>query len=281
MGYEQDTYFCFMRVLKILFNFYIQGSIHVAFAIVALTFLSGIYLNIQIDFHLLGFVFFAAISGYNFVKYAGISKWNHRRQTSSLKSIQILSLFAFLGMVFFFWFLPVPAQVIAVASGILTLLYAIPLKRKWKNFRSIPGMKLILIAIVLILTTVLMPVFYKEDIIDSTVLLLCLLRFCWVIVLILPFEIRDMNADSPLLETIPQKLGVFSTKLFGTVLLVIVASIEIYFNLLFNNCILVVLMIDFITGLALWFSREKQSFYFTAFWVEAIPVFWITAELLC
>lgn len=269
-----------MKVIKTVYNFYIQGSIHVALAIVSLTLLSGIYLNIWTDIYLTGFVFTAAISGYNFVKYGGIAKWHHRQLTSSLKSIQIFSLFTFFAMVFCFWHLPVSAQGIAVCSGLLTLLYAVPLKRKWKNFRSIPGMKLVLIALVLVLTTVLMPAFYAEIDIDSSVLLLCLLRFLWVIVLILPFEIRDVHIDNISLGTIPQQLGVFKAKLFGSILLGILAFAEMYFSFLFHNSLWVVLTMVFVTGLALWYSSEKRPYYFTAFWVEALPIAWLVTELI-
>jgi 4-hydroxybenzoate polyprenyltransferase len=268
-----------VKVFQKVINFYIHGSIHVALAIVALMLLSGIYLNILPDFYLTVFVFCAAVSGYNFVKYAGIAKWHHRRLTSSLKSLQILSLIAFFAMLFFFWHLPFSVQVIAVISGLLTLLYAVPLKRKWKNFRSIPGMKLVLIALVLVLTTVLMPAFYGETDIDSTVFLLSLLRFFWVIVLILPFEIRDVQVDSISLGTIPQRLGIFKTKLFGSVLLGVLAFTEIYFYTIFFNSLWAVLIVILLTGLALWFSSEKRSFYYTAFWVEAIPVIWLVIEL--
>lgn len=269
-----------MGILRIAFNFYIQGSIHVALAIVSLTLLSEIYLNIWPDLYMTGFVFTAAVSGYNFVKYAGIAKWHHRRLTSSLKSIQLFSLFAFFAMIFFFWHLPVSAQGIAVLSGVLTMLYAVPLKRKWRNFRSIPGMKLILIALVLVLTTVIMPAFYGRNAFDIPVFLLCILRFFWVIVLILPFEIRDMHVDAISLGTIPQQLGVFKTKLFGAILLGILLFFEIYFNSLFHNSLWAVLMIVIATGTALWISREKQSLYFTAFWVEAIPLAWLILELI-
>jgi hypothetical protein len=280
VGYEQDTYFCFMKVFKMLFNFYIQSSIHVALAIVALMLLSGVYLNILPDFFLTGFVFTAAVSGYNFVKYAGIAKWHHRRLTTSLKSIQIFSLFAFFAMLFFFWYLPIFVQVIAVLSGLLTLLYAVPLKRKWRNFRSIPGMKLLLIALVLILTTVLMPAFYNESGLGLPVIILCLLRFFWVFVLILPFEIRDLQVDNISLGTIPQQLGIFKTKIFGSILLVLLAFAENYFNPLYTNSFWVVLLVILITGLALWFSKPKQSFYYTAFWIEGIPIVWLTMELV-
>jgi len=279
MGYKQDAYFCFMKILRILFNFYIQSSVHVALAIVSLTLLSGFYLNLQIDFCLLGFVFFAAVSGYNFVKYFGIAKWYHKRLTSSIKSIQLFSLCAFFAMLFFFWHLPGFVKIIAVISGILTLLYAVPFKRTGKNLRSIPGMKLVLIALVLILTTVLMPAFYGGNPIDFQVFILCMLRFFWVLVLILPFEIRDVQVDSISLGTIPQKLGVFKTKILGSVLLVLLAFAEIYFHSMYFNVLWIVILTILITGVALLFSSEKQSFYYTAFWVEVIPIVWLLLEL--
>lgn len=269
-----------MKFLRFLFHFYIQGSIHVALAIVALSLLSGYYLNISIDNKLLGFIFFAAISGYNFVKYASIAKWYHRRLSPSLKSIQMVSLFAFFAMVFFFWHLPIVVQVIAVFSGFLTVLYAIPLKRKWRNFRSIPGLKLALTALVLVLTTVILPVFYTESNFEKSVFILCFLRFLWVIVLILPFEIRDLQIDDISLGTLPQKLGIFKAKLFGSILLVILAVAEIYFSVYFQNTIWAVLIIGVVTSIFLWKSKKRQSFYFTAFWVEAIPVFWLLLEVI-
>lgn len=224
-------------------------------------------------------MFTAAISGYNFVKYAGIAKWHHRCLTSGLKSIQIFSLFAFFTMIFFFWHLPVSVQALALISGLLTLLYAVPLKRKWKNFRSIPGMKLILIALVLVLTTVLMPAFYNEIVFYFPVFILCVLRFLWVIVLLLPFEIRDLRVDSISLGTIPQQLGVFKTKFFGSILLGILAFAEIFFYTIFFNSLWAVLIVILITTAALWFSNLKRSFYYTAFWVEGIPVLWLVLEL--
>lgn len=270
-----------MKFLRFLFHFYIQGSIHVALAIVALSLLSGYYLNISIDNKLLGFIFFAAISGYNFVKYASIAKWHHRRLSPSLKTIQMVSLFAFFAMVFFFWQLPIGVQFIAVFSGFLTLLYAIPLKRKWKNFRSIPGLKLVLTALVLVLTTVIMPVFYVNSNFERSALILCFLRFLWVIVLILPFEIRDLDVDDISLGTIPQKFGVFKSKVFGSILLVILVVAEIYFSIYIHNTIWAALIVGLVTSAFLWkSSKKKLSFYFTAFWVETVPLFWLLLEVI-
>ena len=51
----------------------------------------------EIDFNisLLWFVFFASITGYNFVKFFGLAKFHHRSLATWLKLIQVISIFSF------------------------------------------------------------------------------------------------------------------------------------------------------------------------------------------
>jgi len=71
--YQHFSYFCFMTFLKQLFNFYINSSIHVALAVYALAYITLVEYDIEYDENVLYFVFYATITGYNFVKYFGIS----------------------------------------------------------------------------------------------------------------------------------------------------------------------------------------------------------------
>src|SRR5690606_20415588 len=84
-GYKQLLYFCFVKISKALFNFYIQASFHVALSAAALTWLSFIIMDYDVDWLLLGFVFTATITGYNFVLYAGIAKLRHRSPPQYLR----------------------------------------------------------------------------------------------------------------------------------------------------------------------------------------------------
>ncbi len=69
MRYEQFGYFCLMGWLSRIFNFYLDTSIHVAFAVISLLLITNLHLNILPDQHLILFVFFGTIPSYNFVKY--------------------------------------------------------------------------------------------------------------------------------------------------------------------------------------------------------------------
>ena len=102
---------------------------------------------------------------------------------------------------------------ISIFGGI-TFLYAIPLLPKryfidnQKNLREIGGLKIYIIAIVWTFTTVTLPLIENKTAITTDVIITSVQRFLFVIVLMLPFEIRDLNYDSLKLATIPQKIGI-------------------------------------------------------------------------
>ena len=101
MGYEHKSYFCKMKFLKLLFDFYLNASIHVAFSLFALLRITEIYFDLPYNKNLNYFMFFGTITGYNFVKYAGVAKLHHRSLTKGLKNIQVFSFFAFIAFCYF------------------------------------------------------------------------------------------------------------------------------------------------------------------------------------
>ncbi|MDX1317447.1 MAG: hypothetical protein R3262_07845, partial [Xanthomarina gelatinilytica] len=90
-----------MALLKQIFNFYIDSSIHVALAVFALSWVTLLEFGIPYDRAVLYFIFFASITGYNFVKYFGLARFHHRSLTNWLKLIQVFSLMCFIGMCYF------------------------------------------------------------------------------------------------------------------------------------------------------------------------------------
>ena len=50
----------------------------------------------------------------------------------------------------------------------------------------------------------------------------------YVVIAILPFEIRDMKYDSIKLATIPQRIGIEKTKIIGALLIVIIFLLEFF-----------------------------------------------------
>lgn len=275
-----------MRALKTVFDFYINSSIHVALAVVAMTCVTYFEFDISVDINLLCFIGFASITGYNFVKYFGLAKFHHRSLSNTLKTIQVFSLLCFLSMCYFVLQVSVNALVAILIFGSITFLYAIPLLPnrffvdQKKKLRSISGLKIYIIALVWSGVTVGLPLINESFEFNNDVLISAVQRFIFVIIIMLPFEIRDLNYDSLKLATIPQRIGVKSTKIAGLILSFVLMSLE-YFKDDINTGHLFSLWVTvFMTLVFLMFSTQQQGKYYCAFWVESIPVWWMILLLM-
>ncbi|AVR47297.1 hypothetical protein C7S20_02270 [Christiangramia fulva] len=263
-----------MKFLKTLFAFYINSSVHVALAVVSFTLVSFLQEGREFNRDLIAFIFFASITGYNFVKYSGIAKLHHLSLTRNLRWIQIFSFFCFLGLVYFTLQLQLRTIIATGILGLFTLLYALPVFSKKRNLRSLPGLKIFVIAAVWAGSTVILPVIEAEKLMGMHLILDMIQRFMLVVVLTLPFEIRDVRFDESDLDTIPQKIGVRKTKTFGTVLLILIFFIELFQKDFQNIDFLTLTLILIILGIMLWKSRTLQHRYYASFWVEAVPIFY-------
>jgi len=264
-----------MNVLKNLFNFYINSSIHVALAVVSLTVVSTLQFNVECDFTLLSFIFLATITGYNFVKYAGIAKLHHLSLAKNLRLIQIFSLLAFIGLVFLVSQLNITALIVSAILGIFTILYALPVFGNQTNLRGVSGIKIFIIAMVWSGVTVLLPVLNSYSFYNVDVILGFLQRFFFVIVITLPFEIRDLKFDMARLGTIPQIYGIRKTRIIGFLMLGIFILLE--FLKVETNIVSVigVFLVAAMCSYCLSKSTITQSKYFSSFWVEGIPIIWL------
>lgn len=275
-----------MELLKRILNFYINSSIHVALAVYALTWITLIQFDLDYDQNVLYFVFFASITAYNFVKYFGISKFHHRSLAGRLKVIQVFSFIAFIAMSYYAFQLEIKTLLLLCVLGLITFLYAVPLipmryfRDSQKNLREIGGLKIYVIALVWTFTTVFLPLIDNDVTIGADEIITSVQRFLLVIVLMLPFEIRDLNYDSLKLATIPQKIGIKKTKTIGVLLLMVFFMLDYLRNELSGVSILLTLLIVFITLLFVIFSKKNQSKYYSAFWVESLPIIWLLILLM-
>lgn len=269
-----------MRSLKSFFEFYINSSIHVALAVVSLSLISFLHLKIPVDRNLLVFTFFATITGYNFVKYAGIAKIHHASLAQSLKAIQVFSFLSFLLLLWSIFQVSQKVLFWTAFFGIFTVLYALPVFSKRRNLRSISGVKIFIIAFVWAGVTVVLPVMSANLKLGFPVLIEFLQRFLFVLVLILPFEIRDLKYDLQQLRTIPQKVGITKTKILGFGLLLIMLWLEYLKTDVDAASGAAFSLMLLTTAILIWKSRERQSKYYASFWVEGIPVFWLLMLLI-
>lgn len=275
-----------MRILKQFFDFYLNSSIHVALAVCSLSWIVLIKHDVFYNEKVLLFTFFATITGYNFVKYFGIAKFHHRSLTNALKVIQIFSFFCFLLLCYYALQLQIKTLIFIVVFGIITFLYAIPFIPKkmyldhQQNLRDVSGLKVYVIALVWAGVTVFLPLIEANINFNADVYFLAFQHFIFVIVLMLPFEIRDLKFDSLRLATIPQKIGVKQTKIIGLVLLIIFFFTEFFKDELSQNEIISTLLVAVITAFFLMLANKKKSYYYSSFWVESIPIIWLLIIML-
>ncbi|PKG49694.1 hypothetical protein [Olleya sp. 1-3] len=275
-----------MKVLKQLLDFYINSSVHVALAVYALSWVTLKKFDINYDSSVLWFNFYATITGYNFVKYFGIAKWHHRSLASWLRVTQVFSLGCFILMCYYALQLVEESLVLIAIFGGVTFLYAIPfLPKKWyldaqQNLRDISGLKVYIIALVWSGVTVILPLVNNEVGFSEDVIVSVLQVFIFVIALMLPFEIIDLRYDSLKLATIPQKIGVKRTKLLGLVLLLIFYLSEFFKDTIQTDYLITQLIVCLVLGIFILFANQNRTKYYTSFWLEALPVFWLVLMLI-
>lgn len=268
-----------MQVLKRIFDFYINSSIHVALAVCGLVWVTLLNFNVGADLDFVYFIFFATITSYNFVKYFGLAKFHHRSLASWLKAIQIFSFLCFLGLFYYTFKLQTETILYFFVVGVVTFLYAVPFIPKKifierGNLRAISGLKIYVIAFVWTCVTVVIPLLNENYHFDNDMIIEFAQRFLYVIIAMLPFEIRDMKFDSLKLATIPQKIGVLKTKLIGVLLIIIMFFLEFFKDEFYLNKTIILASISLLLLLFLVFSRKNQNKYYSSFWVEGIPILW-------
>ncbi|MFT4848214.1 MAG: hypothetical protein ACI83B_000740 [Sediminicola sp.] len=268
-----------MRLLSSVFSFYVNGSIHVAFAVLALVGTSVLEYDLEIPFALWVFIFFGTITGYNFVKYAKIAGVRHRELTNSLKSIQIFSFICFGITVYFAFRLSFDTVLLISGFALLTFFYAVPFLKS-KNLRSLTSMKIFVVALVWAGVTVIVPVLSIGVELNVDILLTFVQRFFIVVVLIIPFEIRDLKFDVASLRTLPQQLGVKRVKAVGIFLLLICLVFEGFKDKVSEGNFIGLLMLCILIASALISSNKQQLKYFASFWIEGIPIVWLAILFL-
>lgn len=263
-----------MKLLKKLFDFYLDASIHVALAVYALVQVTAIAFKIEERFFVSWFAFFSTIVSYNFIKYGVEAKKYILVANTYQKIIQFTSGIAFVFSIYFFFKLQEQTYIYLVALLFLTAVYAIPVLPKAKNIRSLSGLKIFAVALVWAGTTVLLPIVNADIVIYWDVKVEVLQRFLLVLALLIPFEIRDLKFDDVSLKTLPQRWGVVKTKIFGAVLISIIFLLEYFKDITSVRKVTTLTILLIITLVMVLQSKKNQPKYYSSFWVEAIPILW-------
>ena len=204
----------------------------------------------------------------------GVAKFYHKSLTNNLKVIQVFSFVCFCILLFYGCKIPFKTLLNFIPVAAITILYAIPFLAGFqKSLREISYLKIFFVAFVWAFVTALIPLQADVFTINLETILYFFQRFLFVIVLTLPFEIRDMHLDFDNVKTLPQKIGINQTKRFGFALLLFILVLEFLITKAYytRNIFLIVC---FVLLIFLMRSKENQTKFYAAFWVESIPVFW-------
>ena len=268
-----------MKLVSSFFKFYVNASIHVSLAVIAFTIITSLEFDLEISNSIWGFVFFGTIFGYNFVKYFEVVGFKAENFGRSIRSIRAVSILSFVLAAFFGSQQSLKVLILILLLAILTIFYAIPLLNR-SNLRNLVGLKIFIVALVWAGVTVILPVIGSGIEINADVWITFIQRFFMVLVLTLPFEIRDLHYDVSRLKTLPQRLGLRNTKILGHLLLVIIIALEGFKDEFSHPHFFSLLFICLVISGILIASERKQSRYFASFWVEGLPILWLGVMLL-
>lgn len=240
-----------MLTFRKIFNFYIQSSIHVGIAVFCL-----VQLSVQQWSSYSFLVLFGTIVGYNFLKY---SEWFFTAKFFRIQYIGILgvTLFSALGFLWFFLQQDTAVQ--------FHMLFAFGLVVLYPFIRKIGWLKPFYVSFVVSYITLFIPLNNHEEVIWVFVQ-----RFLLLSSVMIPFEILDSSKDAIAMKTLPHCFGIARTKQIGYGLVGLFCITSFHALSIHYPCIIYALS----SLIAIYFSDEKRSWYYTSFWVESLPIMW-------
>lgn len=263
-----------MEKLRRLFDFYLNASIHVAFAVFALCQVTAKTFHFTPDSHLAWFLFFATIACYNFIKYGVEAEKYIIVANPYQKNIQLVSFLAALLGLYHAYFLNEKVWLGLLVLIFLIGLYAVPVMPNAKNLRNLGGLKIFIVALVWAGATVILPLLGSMGILSWDVWIETFQRFFFVLVLLIPFEIRDLKYDSPDLMTLPQRFGVMRTKIIGVVFVFLFYVLTFLKDDIYVMELVIKTLLLLSLAILMFSFGKNQGRYFASFWVEGIPIAW-------
>jgi len=266
-----------MKGLKAIFDFYIFSNLHVSLAVFCLTKLTLLKLG-QEDHLLPILVGLATVVSYNFIRFVRIADVQgpmlHFMQTNRTVLIGF-TLGCSLALGYLLLQLSTTTLTWLIPFGICTLFYVYPTPKKStrrRALRHISYLKIFLIAFSWAGVTVLLVPVHEGLALDLEVWILFVQRFLLILVITLPFDMRDLVIDLDQIKTIPQSLGLERTKKLGLVCLMVFLGLD--FVSADQRMFRIDLIVAVLSLLFLVRASPQQSKYYSAFWIEGIPIIW-------
>jgi len=175
--------------------------------------------------------------------------------------------------------IPLRTSLYLLPIGLLSLGYTVPFV-PWKGtlwrLRDIPGIKILLISLVLGLTTVLLPVLSYTSpraLLQPQICFIFLRRIFFIFAITVPFDIRDMEYDRQQgTRTLPLWAGIRQSLLLAFGALAVFAGlalIQFFYSATLSLPMLMALLVSaFAAGGIIAYAGKERTDYYYSFFVE-------------
>jgi hypothetical protein len=138
------------------------------------------------------------------------------------------------------------------------------------GLRYVPSLKIFIVA----LCWSVLATFSLYDLPSVHFALVASKAILWVLALIVPLEIHDLNRDAPSLKTLPQVLGISGVKLLSYALILMAAVLALMTSTSVTFAWVEIGMLA-VLGILIFKVKTDRPKHITSLLVEAIPVFWL------
>ena len=261
--------------LRQFVEFILFSQLFIAAGAAAQTAFTYQLLGQAIDLRVVALVFFATLALYNL---SMVLSNPGKKPSSLLKRVQWMSkhqhlcssftLIGGLSTLCLSFFLSATAQVVLASLALISIAYSLPLlpfRGERVSLRNIPGLKLILIALVWSLSTTLLPIVNSPaNLSASTLWILLTQRILFFLAIAIPFDVRDIYQDSIYsLKTIAVALGKQKSKYIAHLSLALSSAIWWHLSTYSKSLLIPIIVV---WGVAAWCiqtaDKQKELFYF-------------------
>ena len=262
-------------MMQRILDIYLRSSLHVSLSVTAFTWLGFLQFDLPVDLFLLAFTFFASVVAYNFIKYAPVWKKGDIYQPTVIKTVTGIAL---LGFVLCSFLVKLKVIILSALLALLIYGYTFPISKQIKKFRQIPVLKLVVIAFIWSIVSLFYPLFSTEKTIPLDLLFFNgVKRMIWIFVLMIPFEIRDVEDDKKNGASLISIIGVTNAKYISIGLLILLLGLH---WVVLSKIAVPDVLIYISLLLAIVFARGNQASYYSSLLVESLPIFWVLFYLL-
>lgn len=258
------------KVGKAIIETIVYSNIWISIGAVSFALTGAILLKFQLSIQLTIFIFSTTLFTYNFQRLVKVSDSNVQQISGPradwikkhLYLVYAITLLGFIGGIITGWAFFIDYYWLFIIVGFFSFFYVWKLPILKANIRSLPAIKIFVLAATWIIATQIIPYLLLSDsALTFNVSLIFIASFFFIISISIPFDIRDIEIDDKKLKTIPQLFGIIQSKWIAlfllclSTILISFSSTELYYGLIINACI---------TGVIIYKSRvNKNELYYS------------------